>query len=170
VRQPLADRYWAKVDTEGPIPSHCPELGPCWTWTASTDDLGYGQFKLDGRRRRAHKVSWLLTHGEIPDVEPRLCVLHRCDNRLCVRPTHPSLGTHLDNMRDMANKGRSTHGERSARARLTAVQVAEIRERAAREVPLDHLAAAFAVSNSTIRLVWSSCSDGQTARSRWLAA
>lgn len=74
----------------------------------------------------AHRVSWILAYGEIPEGKS---VLHRCDNPTCVRPSHLFLGTQADNVRDMCNKGRAVNpaGEDQGRAKLTAVQVACIR-------------------------------------------
>lgn len=85
----LADRFWAKVKTDG----------PCWLWTgAQMGSLGYGQFRIDpARTDYAHRVSWRLANGEIPDGA---LVLHRCDVPLCVRPDHLYLGNQADNMRD----------------------------------------------------------------------
>ena len=42
----VAARFWAKVNKDGPIPAHHPELGPCWIWTAATDPKGYGRFGI----------------------------------------------------------------------------------------------------------------------------
>src|SRR5690348_13985474 len=101
---PIEQRFWAKVNKDGPPPAHCPELGPCWLWTASTAGKGYGQFGL-GRRgagiAMAHRFSWELHNGAIPEG---LAVLHKCDTPLCVRPDHLRIGTMGDNNRDMYAK------------------------------------------------------------------
>jgi DNA-binding CsgD family transcriptional regulator len=47
---------------------------------------------------------WQFENGEIPDG---MCVLHTCDNRLCVNPNHLFIGTHLDNAKDRDQKGRA---------------------------------------------------------------
>jgi Predicted transcriptional regulators len=75
----------------------------CWLWQGSLTALGYGRLHHDGTRRPAHRLSWELYRGTIPK---ELHVLHKCDVRNCVNPTHLFLGTHLDNMRDCVSKGR----------------------------------------------------------------
>jgi len=74
----------------------------CWNWTASTRN-GYGAFKINGKVEGAHRVSWVLNNGEIPEG---LFVCHKCDNPRCVNPEHLFLGTASDNMKDCYNKGR----------------------------------------------------------------
>lgn len=77
----------------------------CWEWQASSrNDRGYGAILVECRPRMAHRVAWEVWNGPIPDG---LNVLHRCDNRRCIRPDHLFLGTHLDNMQDAVTKERS---------------------------------------------------------------
>lgn len=105
-------RFWSKVDRDGPVPNHAPELGPCWVWVAGHRLNGYGSFYHQQKSRLAHRVSWRIQHGTIP---ANMCVLHRCDNKSCVRPDHLRLGTQLDNVRDRHEKGRDAKGATSGR-------------------------------------------------------
>lgn len=73
----------------------------CWLWLGFTDDLGYGRL----RTTTAHRAAYRLLIAPIPKG---LHVLHRCDTRCCINPAHLFLGTHQDNMRDMAEKGRAS--------------------------------------------------------------
>jgi hypothetical protein len=122
-----AARFWAKVDTSG---------GPnaCWPWLGARSGDGYGAFYFAGTQCGAHRVAWELTHGSPPideDGNP-LWVLHNCpegDNPLCCNPAHLFVGTHEENMADMAKKGRQSRGSRHARVKLTEVMVREIRAR-----------------------------------------
>ena len=93
------DRFWkytAKADPD-----------QCWLWTGYKSGSGYGSLKIDGKQRSAHRLSWELAHGPVPDG---LSVLHRCDNPICVNPGHLWLGTPRQNMEDMAAKGRGRTG------------------------------------------------------------
>lgn len=106
-------------------------LEGCWLWTGNKQPSGYGIFDLvvpytrsSRQRIRAHRLSFLIFNGLIPDG---LNVLHRCDNPPCVNPDHLFLGTHADNSHDRDAKGRTARGERSGMAKLTEQQVCEIR-------------------------------------------
>ncbi len=99
--QSLEERFWSKVNkTSSPY--------GCWLWIASLSTTGYGQI-YRGRGKGmvfAHRVSWLIHFGDIPEG---MSVLHNCpggDNPLCVNPAHLWLGTQADNMHDMWAKGR----------------------------------------------------------------
>lgn len=75
----------------------------CFIWIGAASELGYGRFRFNGTVQGAHRVSWQLANGPIPDG---MHVLHRCDVPSCVRPEHLFIGTDLDNVRDMHAKGR----------------------------------------------------------------
>jgi hypothetical protein len=78
-------RFWRKVDKNGPIPQRRPELGPCWIWLAGRQSKGYGQFKFQGKTVLAHRFSYQIAKGEIPEgMQPD----HLCKNTSCIRPAH----------------------------------------------------------------------------------
>lgn len=76
----------------------------CHEWQDAKSKLGYGRLKVAGKPVIAHRHAYELVHGPIPDG---LSVMHSCDNRSCVNPEHLSIGSHQQNMRDMARKGRT---------------------------------------------------------------
>ncbi len=82
----------------------------CWLWLANKDNDGYGRIKIKGKTLLAHRVSWNIHFGQIPE---EMNVLHRCDNPPCVNPLHLFLGTVLDNVRDRDSKGRNGYSRRT---------------------------------------------------------
>lgn len=96
----------------------------CWNWKGHRNWLGYGVIRKDPRPDQkkvlfAHRWSYEAHKGPIPSG---LHVMHSCDNPACINPDHLSVGTHVDNMRDMAEKGRArnSYSYRAALARPTA--------------------------------------------------
>lgn len=138
---PIAERFWKYVR----------KTERCWIWTGSTfKATGYARTFINRQGKHAHRVSYEMAYGPIPDG---LMVLHDCDRfyapgdisyRLCVRPDHLFLGTAADNMADCKQKGRHAvglrngaytkpesrqRGENSGMSKLTDSQVVEIRRR-----------------------------------------
>lgn len=91
----------------------------CWYWTSTQSKNGYGSFFLNNTQISAHRISYILHKGDIPD---KLQVLHNCDNTLCVNPDHLFLGTPKDNMDDKIRKGRDRYNHK-----LSKEEVIEIR-------------------------------------------
>ena len=131
-------RFWAKVNKDGPIPKHCPELGCCWIWTGSRKIVRgkktYGQLMIkwqeqEHRPETAHRIAYILQYGSIPDG---LQVLHNCDNQACVRGSHLYAGTSGQNIKDAYDRGLKKPsrmlGEDHPMAKLTESDVLEIRK------------------------------------------
>lgn len=89
----LRARFWQKVD----------RTGECWVWTGYIDKKGYGRFSVGSTTLYAHRVSFALFVGRLG---PEDLVLHGCDNRPCIRPSHLERGDYSDNLIDCWIKGR----------------------------------------------------------------
>lgn len=78
----------------------------CWLWTAFVNHTGYGIIAVNGKTKRAHRLAWELYNNCF--IPKNMLVLHKCDVRNCVNPSHLFLGTQQDNVNDMMIKGRQT--------------------------------------------------------------
>jgi hypothetical protein len=125
----MEERFWSKVD----------KSGDCWLWTDHLTPSGYGGFWDGTRSARAHRVSWILTNGAIPEGQ---IVRHKCRNK-CVNPTHLELGTNLDNTKDMIRDGTDHH-------KLTGAKILEIRRRSGEKFAVTKLAKEFGVCHQLI--------------------
>ena len=99
-RTPLADRFWQRVQKDGPPSTFAPHLGRCWLWTGAKNPQGYGHIHVwvdeKKTKRGVHRVGYELAHGPIPDG---LVLDHLCRVPLCVNPDHLEPVTPQENWR-----------------------------------------------------------------------
>lgn len=126
----------------------------CIEWGKARNRTGYGVARYKGKMWYAHRMEWEKANGPIPEG---MCVLHRCDNPICVRADHLFLGTHADNHRDMREKGRDRspiqRGELNVKAKLAEPDVIMIRRLRAEGWTQKRLADRFGVSKTAIQFI-----------------
>jgi len=123
--------------------------GACIRWGPTAGANGYGTFWNGKRTIKAHRASWIFSRGEIPKG---LYVLHKCDVRDCINIDHLWLGTCKDNTADMIKKGRAAYGEKHPKAKLTNIDVKNIRSLVGKIYQKD-IALRFGVSATVIRRI-----------------
>lgn len=145
-RVPLEQRFWAKVEKAEP--------DDCWEWQGARLPAGYGHIYAGDQARgmlKAHRVAWELAFGPVPEG---MCVCHACDFPPCVNARHLFLGTHGDNTRDAAAKGRMSLGARNGNSKLIEQEVLEIRGRyALGGITQTELGRQYGVSQDMVSLI-----------------
>lgn len=125
----VIEKFWSLVNK---TPGLGPE-GDCWEWLGSKNGGGYGTISWTQRKNetgvkghtfQAHRIAFELASGPIPQGQG---VLHSCDNRACVNPAHLRAGTALDNIHDALGRDRFPVGGRASNAKLTDLEVREIK-------------------------------------------
>lgn len=84
-------------------------VNECLEFTGGIGSHGYGVFWMNGKNYNAHKLSYMLNIGNVPDD---LLVCHKCDNKKCINPNHLYLGDMKKNMQDAVDRQRIAKGER----------------------------------------------------------
>ena len=144
------------------FPPPTPQPTPCvlWQGPASSDGYGSRKMKINGSWITVAMHRWVMEQATGEKLSPLDVVLHACDNRLCYRFDHLSVGTVFDNNADMLAKGRNSppprnvfHGADHPQARLSWTQVYEIRVRMKLGVPAQDLGEEFGVSSTQIRRI-----------------
>ncbi len=120
---------------------NCAPKESCWNWTGLRNIYGYAVIKRNGKSNcLVHRIMYELFVGNIPD---KMMVLHKCDNRRCVNPSHLFLGTQGDNMRDAALKNRMVH-------KLSFRQVLEIRRLYIEGFTQEEISKMFSINQSNV--------------------
>ena len=107
------DRFWRSIH----------KTSTCWLWQGAVGSTGYGVLTIEKRQHYAHRLSWEMHYGRIPDDK---IICHHCDTPLCVNPTHLFLGVQADNIHDALRKGRMRHGSLHPNAVLDEQQIQTI--------------------------------------------
>ncbi len=126
------------------------EVNGCWNWKKYKNSLGYGIINVKGKIHLAHRISWQIFKGEIPES---LLICHTCDNPSCINPNHLWMGTNKENQEDMFKKNRSRHvrGDDHSSSKLDSEKVKKIRSLSKpRYYTAKRLAEEFKVSEVTI--------------------
>lgn len=119
----------------------------CWQWRSHTDKDGYGVLPGAYQNTRAHRLSYEIHYGVIPEG---MLVCHKCDNPGCVNPGHLFLGTAKDNAQDALQKQRHFVGQKNGRSKIKEKDIEHIKES---KLNGQQLADFYGVNRSTINKI-----------------
>jgi len=140
------EQFWKRVPDRNP--SGSPD--DCWEWTGSKAGSGYGRFYAGGSSHYAHRASYAIHHGPVPEG---FWVLHSCDNPPCVNPSHLRLGTPAENSADMVERKRQRIGDNAPWSVLNEKKVSCIKELLSEGRMKKDIARAFGVHVGTIQSI-----------------
>ena len=139
LKSSAVDIFWSNIqksiDTE------------CWIYTKCISTTGYGRIQINRKFVFAHRFSYQLHFGDIPDG---MFICHHCDNPPCCNPSHLFLGTSSDNSNDMAAKFRNDKGEEHWNNKLNQTQVLEIKSLLKNGESVSNIANTYNVHVNTI--------------------
>lgn len=148
--RPIAERFWENVK----------KGSDCWQWQGAMMGRGWRERKSYGiiaegapseKNIPAHRLSWILHYGPIPHG---MMILHKCDNRSCVRPDHLFVGTAKDNTQDMLRKGRDgIRGSKCSWAKLLEYQIILIRRFAKEGASYSFIAEKLGIHETHVRSI-----------------
>jgi len=132
IKSPKKEEYLKRLEKR--LFKHSKRNGECLEWKGRCNPFGYGLIKLRSKDMQGigfstgtHRAAYLVWKGDIPE---NMCVLHKCDNKCCIEPSHLFLGSHQDNMDDMKAKSRQNKrpGEKHHITKFSDKDVIEIRK------------------------------------------
>jgi len=144
LNQKTIDRFWSKVDIK--------DKDECWNWNAAMRPNGYGQFSVNKYPHKSHRISYILTYGEIPDGK---VICHNCANRRCVNPFHLRADTQKENIREARRLGayqniKQVKGTECPSSKLSEKDVIEIKKLLSTKISQWDIARLFNVRQCTI--------------------
>ena len=138
------ERFWERVE----------KTTTCWWWRGVQTSKGYGRVAIAGQLWRVNRLAWTYEHGTIPKGS---MVCHKCNNRLCVRPSHLYLGNAKSNAHDAIRAGTFNDNHQQIGIphpkKLVWYEVQQIRRLRKQGMARKELAQVFLVGEKTIQAI-----------------
>lgn len=153
-KKPMLEKSWHQLSAKERLNKFIKvnEENQCWIWTGGKNKKGYGSLSYNGKTTIAHRLSYELYIGQIPN---EMLICHHCDTPSCINPGHLFLGTNLDNSNDKFSKGRnkSSPGQRNGNSKLTDDQVRSIKKKLKNGVKVSDISKQYEVSETNISYI-----------------